>query len=156
MIPTIKGHLSARAGDQDSLGDLLTPGREYQSLYGYTFVIDSPRWGLSKSVTINVGSVAERLQSHTAQGFVATLVHMARTHSAHHTSNCVDRFRHFIERYRFRHFIERCGCDEVTTTALINYRATLDRSTEWYIAVVRVLIYKWFELGYPGIDCRHG
>jgi integrase len=125
------------------LVDLLTPGREYYSLYGYPFVVDSPKWELSKSVTINVGSVAARLQPHAAQGFVATLVHMARTHSAHHTSNCVDRFRHFIE---------RCGCDEVTTTALINYRSTLDRSTEWYMGVVRVLIYKWFELGYPGIE----
>jgi len=143
MTKTVRESSSSRAGDRDSLDDRLTPGREYQSLYGYTFAVDSPRWELSKSVTINVGSVAERLQPRSAQGFVATLVHMARTHSAHHTSNCVDRFLHFIE---------RCGCDEVTTAALINYRSTLDRSNEWYMGVVRLLIYKWFELGYPGIE----
>lgn len=143
MTTTVKESSSARAGGRSSLGDLLTPGREYQSLYGYTFSVDSPRWELSKGVIINVGTVAERLKPYAAQGFVATLVHMARTHSAHHTSNCLDRFRHFIE---------RCGCEEVTTTALINYRSTLDRGTEWYMGVVRVLIYKWFELGYPGIE----
>jgi integrase len=143
MTTTAQEIFSARVSDRGLLGDLLTPGREYQSLYGYTFVVDSPRWELSKGVAVNVGFVAEKLQPHVAQGFVATLVHMARTHSAHHTSNCLDRFRHFIE---------KCGCDEVTTAALINYRSTLDKSTEWYMGVVRVLMYKWFELGYPGMD----
>ena len=40
----------------------------------------------------------------------------------------------------------------ITTTVLINYRATLNRDTEWYLGSIRGFLYKWHELGYAGIS----
>lgn len=142
MIQTTQGCLFARAGDQGSLGDLLTPGREYQSLYGYTFVVDSPKWELSKGIVLNVASVVSKLERSIVGGFLATLVHVARTASAHHAYNYLNRYLHMIE---------VVGGD-LTTVNLINYRSTLDRTTEHYLGTLRGFIYKWDELGYPGLD----
>lgn len=35
---------------------------------------------------------------------------------------------------------------------LLNYRATLDRSTEWYLGTLAGFLKKWHSLGYTGID----
>lgn len=142
MTTTIQVASPARVGDADLLGDLLTPGREYQSLYGYTFVVDSPRWELSKGVALYPSSLIEKLPQTIAHGFLATLVHFARTASAHHTYNYLSRYSHMVE---------LVGGD-LTTTTIINYRSTLDSTTEHYLGTLRSFIYKWNELGYPGVD----
>nr|WP_199048077.1 site-specific integrase [Dyella sp. ASV24] len=124
------------------LGGLLAPGREYQSVYGYTFAVDSPTWELAKGIVLNVASLLEKLEPNIVPGCLATLVHFARTASAHHAYNQLERYRHMVV---------TVGGD-LTSAALINYRSTLDRRTEFYLGTLRGFIYKWHELGYPGVD----
>jgi len=132
------------SSDQESgaLSNLLAPGREYQSLYGYTFVVTSARWELSKGVILNVGSLLEKLDPSIADGFMATLLHFARTASAHHTKNYL---------VRYHHMVDVVG-GALSTTTLINFRSTLDRTSEHYLGGLRSFLYKWNELGYPGVD----
>lgn len=118
-----------------------TLGREHQSLYGYTFIVEDSMWRLSKEITINVASITELLRPNIADSFLATLAHVAKTASPGHASNYADRFRHFIKN----------GGSDLTATAFINYKATLNRRTEWYLGALRSFFYKWFELSYPGI-----
>lgn len=142
MIGKPQGHLTAKASDAASLGDILSPGREYQSLYGYTFVVDSPRWELSKGIVLNVASVVSKLEPGIVEGFLATLVHVARTASAHHAYNYLNRYLHMVDTVG----------GSLTTATVISYRSTLKRRTEHYLGTLRGFIYKWDELGYPGLD----
>jgi integrase len=132
---------SGKNAVENDLAEILAPGREYKSLAGYTFVVDSSRWELSKGVVIQVGFTLEKLHPRLASGFIATLANIARTASSRHTFNYLERFRHMLK---------TVGCD-VTTTTLINYRSTLNRSTEYYLGTLRSFFYKWHDLGYPGI-----
>src|SRR5690242_21829330 len=75
-------------------------------------------------------------------GFLATLVHVARTASAHHAYNYLNRYLHMVDAVG----------GSLTTATLISYRSTLDRRTEHYLGTLRGFIYKWDELGYPGLD----
>ncbi len=47
--------------------------------------------------------------------------------------------------------IAKTGATSIETTTLINYRASLDRENEWKLATIRGFLYKWHDLGYPGI-----
>jgi integrase len=35
---------------------------------------------------------------------------------------------------------------------IINYRGTLDASTEWYLAAISSFLKKWYSMGYPGVS----
>lgn len=142
MITKMQVPASMEGADMQLLEDLLAPGKEYQSLYGYTFTADDPKWKLTKSVVLHVAPVLDKLDQSIAIGFLATLIHVARTASAHHAYNYLSRYNHMVD-------VVGGG---LTTTALINYRSTLDRTTEHYLGTLRSFIYKWDELGYPGVD----
>jgi integrase len=142
VITKAQPQKAASGQEEGVLGDLLAPGREYQSLYGYTFVVTNTRWELSKGVTLNVGSLKGKLDPSIANGFVGTLVHVARTASSHHAYNYLNRYIHMVD----------VVGGALTTTSLINYRATLDRDKEHYLGTLRSFLYKWAELGYPGVD----
>lgn len=142
MIEPGRKPSSKSGADVSFLSDVLAPGREYQSLYGYTFAVGSPKWELSKGIFLSVKPLVEMLEVSKVDGFLATLVHFARTASAHLAYN------HLM---RYRHMVQTVGGD-LTTITLINYRSTLDRTTEYYLGCLRSFIYKWHELGYPGVD----
>jgi integrase len=40
---------------------------------------------------------------------------------------------------------------KIDTVALLNWRAELSRDTEWKLGTVRGFLYKWHDLGYPGV-----
>lgn len=110
---------------------------------GYFFLLEDNIWTLDKNVKINVGQVAELLSGDVEEGLRRTLAYYASEYSSSHTKNCAERVQHML-----RNTEE----DEISETMLINYRASLTKATEWYLAVIRGFLKKWYSLGYPGIS----
>jgi hypothetical protein len=100
----------------------------YKSAAGYAFSIDEHRWRLDKETSIDISQVVVLLEPNTAVGFVGSLVHVARTRAASHAANIF---------HRVRHMLRRTGGEKFTTARIINYRSTLCRSTEWYLATLQ-------------------
>lgn len=117
--------------------------KRHKSSGGYWFSEEDSFWALDKSITIHVANVLECLREELRVGFISTLANYARTLSALHTRNIFDRFSTMIR---------VTGAQDINTTILINYRATLNRETEWYLGTIRGFLYKWHNLGYPGIS----
>lgn len=115
----------------------------HQSRAGYWFDMDALVWNLDKNNVISLGKIRESLCDEALHGFVATLAHYAATLSGSHARNIADRCTAMIA---------ETGATSIETTSLINYRTSLDRKNEWKLATIRGFIYKWHDLGYPGIS----
>jgi len=122
---------------------LIADLKRHKSKDGYWFSEEDSFWELDKNITIHVANVLECLREELWVGFISVLSHYARNLSASHTRNIFDRFSAMLR---------DTGAKDITTTVLINYRATLSRETEWYLGTLRGFIYKWHDLGYPGIS----
>ncbi|MDQ3059162.1 MAG: recombinase [Pseudomonadota bacterium] len=120
----------------------LHSAKQHQSRAGYLFSEEDDVWILDKDNKIHTSTARQYLNKETWDAFISTLVHYARTMSAAHTRNICDRFTVMVSDTK---------ASNITTTVLINYRATLDRDTEWYLGTIRGFLYKWHALGYPGI-----
>lgn len=117
-------------------------GTRYQSRAGYWFDLEASIWNLDKDNVLVLGKIRKSLRDGVQQGFMATLAHYARTMSGSHARNIADRCAAMIA---------KTGATSIETTTLINYRASLDRENEWKLATIRGFLYKWHDLGYPGI-----
>ncbi|MAZ10330.1 MAG: recombinase [Sutterellaceae bacterium] len=115
----------------------------YQSRAGYWFDIDASTWHLDKNNAVFLRRIRESLCDEALSGFLATLAHYARTMSGSHVRNIADRCSAMIA---------ETGATSIETSTLINYRASLDRQNEWKFGTIRGFLYKWHELGYPGIE----
>lgn len=122
--------------------ELANAGDERISSAGYAFRESDEYWRLDKNTTVAVHSVRAILSPETASGFTRTLSLYARDKSPAHTKSICERFKHFLV---------TTGTSTVTTTALMNYRASLEPATEWYVATFRGFLKKWHALGYPGL-----
>lgn len=114
-----------------------------QSRAGYWFDLDAPIWNLDKDNVVALEKIRESLREGVLEGYIATLAHYARTMSGAHTRNIADRCAAMIA---------ETGATSIETTTLINYRASLDRNNEWKLGTIRGFLYKWHDLGYPGIS----
>ena len=110
---------------------------------GYSFSLSDDYWTLDKNVQIKVGQVARLLSEPTRRGFLQTLAFYASELSAYHTQNISMRLLHMLRLSEAR---------EINETVLINYRASLDSGTEWYLGVIRGFLRRWHRLGYPGLS----
>jgi integrase len=115
----------------------------HQSRAGYWFDVNAPTWILDKDNNLSLTRIRESLRGESLQGFIATLAHYAKTMSGSHARNIADRCAVMLV---------ETGAMSIDTTALINYRATLDRENEWKLGTIRGFLYKWHDLGYPGIS----
>lgn len=137
------------AGNQSNAGSShLYPaakdsGNRYQSRAGYWFDIKASIWILDKNTTVSIGKIRESLHDEALRGFLATLAHYAITMSGSHARNIADRWTAMIT---------ETGATSIETSTLINYRASLNRQNEWKLATIRGSLYKWHDLGYPGIS----
>lgn len=68
--------------------------------------------------------------------------------SASHLKNMHERLTHCLRTVCIR---RDDPCEEITSTELVNYRATLTDSTSWYFGSLSGLLQKWNSLGYPGV-----
>jgi len=124
------------------LPSLTTEGTRHQSRAGYWFNEDEPSWNLDKDNAVQIERFRATLSSDSLRGFISTLANYARTMSGSHTRNIADRCSAMIT---------ETGADSFNTTALINYRALLDRENEWKLGTIRGFLFKWHDLGYPGV-----
>lgn len=143
-MTTLSQIVSSSTGTNDATDPIkIRDAKQHQSRSGYWFSEEDPKWKLDKNNTILVAKVREYLSDGIWGGFVLTLAHYARTMSASHTRNICDRFSVMLR---------DTGASDLTPLMLINYRATLNRDTEWYLGTIRGFLYKWHNLGYPGIN----
>ncbi len=117
-------------------------GTRHQSRAGYWFDESDSVWKLDKNVTVNVGNVCDLLETGSRYSFIKTLSHYARTMSANHAQNMNSRMTAMLR---------GAATGTIGTTALLNYRATLTRENEHHLGALRGFLYKWHDLGYPGI-----
>jgi len=110
---------------------------------GYSFNINETAWVLDKNTSTNLSMLHKSLSGEVLEGCLRTLKFYASNLSASHTKNIVERFQHMLR---------ETGANEITDTVLINYRASLTRSTEWYLGTIRGFLRKWYQLGYFGIS----
>ena len=117
--------------------------KRHKSSDGYWFSEHDPIWTLSKSVKVNVGKVHDLLNMESQSGFISTLAHYARTFSPDHVANMNNRLFGLLR---------DTGVSGINPTMLINYRSSLTSETEHFLGALRGFIYKWYDLGYPGIS----
>lgn len=116
--------------------------RDYLSKAGYLFSAEDLHWRLSKDVVVEV-STKNLMDEITASGFIQTLLFYAENLSASHVLNI---------NARFKHMFRTMGDLSISAKMLINYRSTLSKETEWYLATIRGFLRKWQDLGYPGVS----
>lgn len=121
----------------------VSPTRIRAKAAGYSFSILDDVWKLDKNVALNVCQVANLLSEPTRRGFRQVLAFYASTLSGHHTKNSLERLQHMLR---------STGVDEITDTELINYRAMLVPTNEWYLGTIRGFLRRWHQLGYPGVS----
>ena len=114
----------------------------HQSRAGYWFYEDDPMWKLDKNNDVYISKILEYMPDEAKSGFISTLAYYAVTMSAAHTRNISESFFVMLRDTKPR---------QIDTTALINWRSMLNREIEWKLGTIRGFLYKWHDLGYPGI-----
>lgn len=117
-------------------------GTRHWSRAGYGFDVNAPIWRLDKNNDLYVSKIYPYLPEESRYGFLATLTHYGTTMSAAHTRNISECFYVFLRDTKPAH---------IDTASLINWRSTLSRDDEWKLGTIRGFLYKWHDLGYPGI-----
>jgi integrase len=131
------------APNSSEVPSLATEGTRHQSREGYWFNEDDPVWNLDKDNDVYVSKIFEFLPAEVKNGFISTLAHYAATMSGAHTRNIFESF--FV-------MLRDTKPKKIDTVALLNWRAQLSRDTEWKLGTVRGFLYKWYDLGYPGVE----
>lgn len=97
-------------------------------------------------VSLNFGSLPVSLQLKTsAKQAIAWFV---ENRSADHARNMFNRLQHF---WGFASVTQN-PLSTIESAALLSYRATLTRKTEWYLGQLKTLLTKWVGLGIPLIS----
>ncbi|WP_429106585.1 site-specific integrase [Aeromonas allosaccharophila] len=109
---------------------------------GYSFDFHSEHWMLNKDVSIAFMPDVLSMEPELLDGFKKTLATYAEEQSAHHTSNMYLRFQRLLRDTRFKKLDE---------DVLLNWRAMLDKSHEWYLGSLRGFLVSWNEYGYYGV-----
>ena len=122
---------------------LATVGSRHQSRAGYWFNEDDPVWNLDKDNDVYVSKIFEFLPAEATKGFISTLAQYAATMSGAHTRNIFESF--FV-------MLRDTKPKKIDTVALLNWRAELSRDAEWKLGTVRGFLYKWYDLGYLGVE----
>jgi integrase len=122
--------------------------RSATSSDGYGFDPFSRKWRISHNKSISLSWIDEFLDPDLHENYLNVLKYYAGKYSYGHTSNLNSRFLGFAKfTHNTRGLVERISSDD-----LINYRSTLDRGHEWYLASIRGFLKSWVELGYTGVD----
>ena len=112
------------------------------SLAGREFDPAADLWVLSKEVTLNLGLALCHLAEPLRGPYRAVMAYLAGNYSVGH---CMDLQKSLTT------FLCQTGTDAFTVTALLNYRSQLDRSSEYKLGRVRILLRLWHKLGYPDV-----
>jgi len=110
---------------------------------GYLFDPESNLWILNKDVQISFQKDVLSIEIQVLKGFRNALSRYAQELSAAHTYNMYRRFQKFLR---------DTGSKEISANAILNWRATLDDTTEWYLGALKGFIISWHDFGYYGIS----
>ncbi|AVG78121.1 site-specific integrase [Pantoea ananatis] len=109
---------------------------------GYYFSLNDEAWRLSRNVTVNVKMVKDVIDRELMEGYLKVLKHLACELSPASVKLINNNFRRFIV------IVEPKRVDEFS---LVRFRGS-DGKNNNIMSSVRILIKKWYELGYSGID----
>jgi integrase len=118
---------------------------------GVEFVPNDDRWSYrdnSDTVSLNFGKLPW-ISDSFKQCAKLVLVWYAENMSQHHLVNMFMRLRHFLKSMSS---VQSGTISGITSTDLINYKASLGKKQSWYLGSLSGLLQKWHELGYPGIS----
>lgn len=133
-----------KAIDASSIySDARSSSTRHQSRAGYWFDEEDPVWKLDKNYDAYISKILVYMPEEAERGFVSTLAHYAVTMSAAHTRNVLESFYVMLRETKPR---------QIDANSIINWRSMLNRETEWKLGTIRGFIYKWHDLGYPGIS----
>lgn len=119
---------------------------------GVLFDPHADRWAYrDATATVNLDFATWPVTETFVASAKLTLLWYAEQMSPFHLKNMHERLMHFLKTTCAR----RDGfLQEVTSTDLINYRATLTDATSWYLGSLSGLLQKWNSLGYPGVTAE--
>ena len=109
---------------------------------GREFDPSTDRWKLNKDLTLNLRLALRRLDPPLRAPYRAVMEHFARNYSAAYCSA--------IQMFLLA-FLRATGATSLDETALLNYRAGLDRNTEYKLGYFRAFLARWYDQGYPGV-----
>lgn len=110
---------------------------------GYRFKLYDASWQLDKNNNVSLFYIHKYLSGETLKGCLKTLAFFGSYYSAAYTKNLAQRLEHMLK---------ITGAQDITVSDLINYRASLCEETEWYLSVIRILLRRWYKMGYHGIS----
>lgn len=108
---------------------------------GYSFNPGDNRWKLNKDVVVEIGCAAD-LPDGIQKGFRSALARYAEELSAMHTFNMAQRFKQFLL---------ETGTEEVSPTALLNWRATLAQADQYQLGALKGFLIAWNDFGFDGV-----
>ncbi|MXP59204.1 site-specific integrase [Pantoea sp. Taur] len=122
-------------------------GEDNESAYeaktkGYYFFLNDEAWRLSRNVTVNIKMVKDVIDKELMEGYLKVLKFLACELSPASVKVINNNFRRFIVS------VEPKRVDEFS---LVRFRGS-DGKNNNIMSSVRILIKKWYELGYSGID----
>lgn len=118
---------------------------------GAVFMVDLDVWkirGETDTVSIDFTQFSS-LNQELVSSLKSTLAWFAEKYSTAHLQNIYTRMRHFD---RHLESTQSTAIKRITVESVINYKASLDEATAYYLATLKLLLTKWYRLGYPGID----
>ncbi|MEZ0253799.1 MAG: hypothetical protein ACAI37_00885, partial [Chthoniobacter sp.] len=126
----------------------VTDRRSRLSREGYEFDPDAPRWKLSRDTEIELESILDVASPTLYKGFSAALAECAQSHSAWHTSNMNSAMKLLLRT------ITSVGnkIEILDTTSIINFKAKLDKRTEYHLGRLVGFFNDWSTAQHPGLD----
>ncbi|WP_052059373.1 site-specific integrase [Pantoea rwandensis] len=109
---------------------------------GYYFSLSDETWRLSRNATVNIKSVKDAINKELLGGYLKTLKHLACELSPASVK---------LINNNFRRFIVNVKPERIDEFSLVRFRGS-DGKNNNIMSSVRILIKKWYELGYSGID----
>ena len=104
-----------------------------------------PTWRLSKDVTLNVDMVTCALTPPLRRPYRMVMKYYAENYAARYCENI---------HAGVQKFLTDMDVDRFSLTALRNYRASLNRETEYRLATMRAFLLRWHDQGYPGVSAE--
>ncbi|MDI9276294.1 site-specific integrase [Pantoea sp. EABMAA-21] len=108
---------------------------------GYTFGLDDEFWELSRNIKLNVGEVTEKLSDNLRYGYVNTLKYFAEEISPGSVKE--------INRVFFK-LISVMSFDSFDEAVMLTTKSN-DKFSNQDLSCLRILIKKWYELGFKGV-----
>lgn len=116
--------------------------QQRSSSAGYIFHEADERWVLDKDSALTVKDATDLLDSALVPGYLGTLSYFATSHSGDYVVGM---------HYELLHYLRTMNVSVLSPEHLISYRSSRPQHLDYRVGKLRGFIYKWYELGYPGV-----